>query len=144
MENKECGKCRVWKMSNVENEECGKCGVCGNANHTPYFPHSTFSTPIFHTSYFPHSTFSTLPLPHTAFSRFNVCQIYRFPFFCLHFSVHLMCLYFGKFRLHGNLRIFFKILHTMFSFDGQYKRRRAVSLGGASRKVIFPLFCNCK
>ena len=27
VENKECGKCRVWKMLSVENEECGKCGV---------------------------------------------------------------------------------------------------------------------
>ena len=27
MENKECGKCGVWKMRSVENAECGKCGV---------------------------------------------------------------------------------------------------------------------
>ena len=35
------------------------------------------------------------------------------------------------------LQIFFKMPDTMFSFDGQYKSRRAVSLGGASEKVTF-------
>ena len=29
----------------------------------------------------------------------------------------------------------YKIPDTMFSFDGQYESRRAVSLGGASKKV---------
>ena len=27
VENKECGKCGVWKMRSVENAGCGKCGV---------------------------------------------------------------------------------------------------------------------
>ena len=101
---------------------------------------------IFHTPYFPHFIFSTLHIFHTPLSTHNIFQIYRFPHSTLPtlsygFTVQVVCcLNFGKFRLYGNLRIFFKIPHTMFSFDGQYKRRRAVSLGGASKKVIFPLF----
>lgn len=30
---------------------------------------------------------------------------------------------------------------AMFSFDGQYKTRRVVSLGGASKKVLFDRLC---
>ena len=27
VENKECGKCGVWKIRSVVNAECGNCGV---------------------------------------------------------------------------------------------------------------------
>ena len=134
VENEECGKCRVWKMRSVENAECVVTLTTLRIFHTPYFPHLFSTLHIFHTPHFPHSQFHTQHFPDSKFSRFSFCTF--FPYF---FNVSNV-FEFGEFRLHGNLRIFFKILHTMFSFDGQYKRRRAVSLGGASKKVIFPLF----
>ena len=134
VENAECGKCRMWKMRSVENAECVVTLTTLRIFHTPHFPHLFSTLHIFHTPHFPHSPFHTQHFPDLTFATLNV-----FLFLSTRLS-QLICLYFGKFRLHGNLRIFFKILHTMFSFDGQYKRRRAVSLGGASKKVIFPLF----
>ena len=135
VENAECGKCRVWKMRSVENAECVVTLTTLCILHTPRFPHLFSTLHIFHTPHFPHSPFHTQHFPDLTFSTFNITHS------IIRFSVQVVCcLNFGKFRLYGNLRIFFKIPHTMFSFDGQYKRRRAVSLGGASKKVIFPLF----
>ena len=43
-----------------------------------------------------------------------------------------------------SLWLFSNIFVTMFSFDGQYKSRRVVSLGGASKKVFLRRFCSYK